>query len=67
MKPLKDVRLRLNRRSVKYSRRNEAPKRQGAKQKFGNVNEIVPEETNIQMARGFDKINKLKYGSIAKF
>jgi hypothetical protein len=59
MKPLKDLGLRLIRGSVKCSRRNEAPKRQGAKQKFGNINEIVLEGMNIQTAKGTGKIDEI--------
>jgi hypothetical protein len=67
MKPLKALGLRLNHGSIKCFGRNEAPKRQGAKQKFGNVNESVPERTNIRTARGSDKIDKIKYRSITEF
>jgi hypothetical protein len=55
----------LNHGSVVCSGRNEAPKRQGAKQKFENINKSVPKRMNIQTARGSDKIDKIKYGSIA--
>jgi hypothetical protein len=34
---------------------------------FGNINESVPERTNIQTARGFDKTDEIKYGSITEF
>jgi hypothetical protein len=67
MNHLKYLRLSLNHRSEKRSRRNEAPKRQGARQKFGNVNKSALDGTNIQTARGSDKINEIKYRSIAEF
>jgi hypothetical protein len=35
-----------NRGSIKCSGRNEAPKRKGAKQKFGNINKSIPEGTD---------------------
>jgi hypothetical protein len=59
--------LKINRRSIKYSERKEAPKRQGAEKKFGNINESVPEGTNIQMARGSVKVDEIKHGSIIEF
>jgi hypothetical protein len=59
--------LKLNCGSVKCSGKNEAPKRQGAKQKFGNVNKNVLEGMNIQTARGSDKIYEIKYRSITEF
>jgi hypothetical protein len=65
MKPPKNMGLRLNHGSVKCSGKNEATKRQGAKQKFGKVNESVPEGMNTQKARGSDKINEIKYECIA--
>jgi hypothetical protein len=59
--------LRLNCGSVKCSKKNKAPRRQGAKQKFGNKNESVLEGMNIHMARGSDKIDEIKYGCITEF
>jgi hypothetical protein len=59
--------LKINRRSIKYSERKEAPKRQGPEKKFGNINESVPEGTNIQMARGSVKVDEIKHGSIIEF
>jgi hypothetical protein len=38
-----------------------------AKKKFKNINKRVLEGMNIQMARGFDKIAEIKYGSVVEF